>query len=106
MSFEKIQGHSFTFEGVTYRLEVGVYSANFEPRAAIIVWRWDDGTMEDKLTVNLMDEPLGEGEFFVPLTEEHERTRRMCEATGLFERTGRVVGSGRVERYAEAWRLR
>lgn len=106
--FAPLEGKALIFEGERYTLGVGAYPANQHcgERGAIYVLA-PDGSMEDKLSVNVVTEELIDGEdFFVPLGEEHARTRQMCEASGLFARTGRVVGSGRVERYAEAWVIR
>ncbi len=66
-----------------------------------------DGIPECVVTVNLIDDELSEGEFFVRF-EAREHAAAVFEALiadGIAAPTGRVVAAGRVERYAEAWRL-
>lgn len=65
-----------------------------------------DGIPECTVTVNLIDDELREGEFFVRFeAREHSRVFEALIADGIAAPTGRVVAAGRVERYAEAWRL-
>ncbi len=65
-----------------------------------------DGIPECTVTVNLIDDVLSEGEFFVRFeAREHSRVFEALIADGIAAPTGRVVAAGRVDRYAEAWRL-
>lgn len=57
-----------------------------------------------KLTVNLPEEELAEGEFFVKTWSENKGIAAAALASGLFEDTGRRVATGRVE--AQVWRFR
>lgn len=57
-----------------------------------------------KLTVNLPEEKLGEGEFFVKTWSENRQIAASCLACGVFEDTGRRVPTGRVQ--AQVWRFR
>lgn len=50
-----------------------------------------------RATVNLPDEPLAEGETFIPSHSENEGMVEALTKLGLIERTGRVVSSGFVE---------
>lgn len=67
------------------------------------------GAVYDVLTKNLVLEKCAPDEFFVKVDEETTDTRRTLLATveklGIFERTGEVVASGYVLRYAERWRF-
>ena len=53
------------------------------------------------LTLNLPDEHLEPGEFFVKTWGENEEIAKECLASGLFEDTGKRVPTGWVN--AEVW---
>ena len=55
------------------------------------------------LTVNLPDEELAEGEFFVKTWSENQPIAAAALASGLFQDTGRRVPTGFVE--AQVWRF-
>ncbi len=55
------------------------------------------------ITVNLPEEPLEDGEFFVKGWSENERIIPDVLASGLFEDTGKRVPTGFVE--APVWRF-
>ncbi|HUT79506.1 MAG TPA: hypothetical protein VM285_17550 [Polyangia bacterium] len=55
------------------------------------------------LTVNLPEEELAEGEFFVKTWRENEGIAAAALASGLFVDTGRRVPTGFVE--AQVWRF-
>lgn len=66
-----------------------------------------DGIPEVTITVNMVDAELGEGEFHV----RHEARRHapivfdgLIQA-GIAAPTGRTIGAGYVENYAEIWKL-
>lgn len=86
-----------------YRLELGMYSNRRGALTAI----GSDGIPECTVTVNLVDAELGEGEFHV----RHEVRRHAAIVfdglvqAGLAAPTGKTIGSGYVENYAEVWRL-
>ena len=69
----------------------------------------DDGTTwwepDMVITVNLPDEPLPEGAFFVR-RHGYEETLANIFATGLFEDLGVDVPAGYVDKYARVWRLK
>lgn len=65
---------------------------------------------ESKVTVNLPDEELDDGEFFVKWAgDDGAMTRADTHALwkiGIFEDTGRRVDSGYVEAYAAVWKFK
>ncbi len=87
---------------VGYVLRIGHYPGG---RTAVVI-EDDFGTPEGKLTVNLPEEPLDPGEFFVKLNDPlalrivHELAR-----FGLVRSTSRVASAGFVAYYAGVWCL-
>jgi hypothetical protein len=61
------------------------------------------GEVIGKLSVNIPCEHLEEGEFFVH-GEETKYLKGILEATGAFEKTGRIVEMGFAT--AEVWKLK
>lgn len=89
--------------GHTLRV-VGTYDNG---RYAVDVFTPDGFEVECRLTVNLVEHLLEENEFHVRF-ESRNYAGEVFDALiaeGIAEPTGRVVGSGFVERYAEVWRL-
>jgi hypothetical protein len=86
-----------------FRLELGMYGNGRGALTAIA----SDGIPEVTITVNIVEAPLEEGEFHV-----RKEARRhaglvfdgMMQA-GLASPTGKVIGAGHVEQYAEVWKL-
>lgn len=63
------------------------------------------GSLFATLTINLPDQPLKNGEFFVKTwTENDELTPFILEKAGLFEDTGIAVDTGFVQ--APIWRFK
>lgn len=88
--------------GCTLRL------AMYENRKPALEAVAGDGSPECMLTVNLEEECLGEGEFHVRF-EVKRWSEVLFEALvseGIAAPTGKIVGAGHVERYAEVWCLR
>lgn len=56
----------------------------------------DDGEPVSTCTVNLPDEPLGDGEVFIKDYSENEGMVEFLVKEGVVERTGREVQSGYV----------
>lgn len=86
-----------------FRLELGMYS---NKRAALTAIA-PDGIPEVTVTVNLVDEQLSEGEFHVR-NEARQHAALVFDGllqSGLAKPTGKIVGAGRVEAYAEVWQL-
>jgi hypothetical protein len=71
-------------------------------RLALVGLR-EDGDLYARLTVNLPNEPLDKGEFFVKTWSGNEQFARDAMATGKFINTGRKVPTGFV--MAEIWKL-
>jgi hypothetical protein len=87
-----------------YQFQVGAYGNG---RVAIQALYLPTLEPECTITVNLVDEDVEEGEFFVRLeTLRHSRAPEALVEEGLVERTGKIVGAGFVENYAELWRLK
>lgn len=63
-----------------------------------------DGEPITTLTVNLPEEPLKPGEFFIKGWSENEEICGDCRRSGLFHDTGRRVQTGWVQ--AEVWRFK
>lgn len=86
-----------------YRLELGMYSNRRGALTAI----GSDGIPECTVTVNLVDEPIEEGEFFVRKETLHHAPIVFdgLLQSGLAAPTKKVVSAGRVTHYAEVWRL-
>jgi len=85
-------------------LKVSAYRTNDRPALVAYDEEW---VPECHVTVNLVDELLGDDEFHVRF-EDREHAGAVFDALvadGLAEPTGRVVGAGYVPRYAEVWRL-
>jgi hypothetical protein len=57
------------------------------------------------VTVNLPEFEVGEGEFFVRRQLREDRPRLLAGLEAYASPTGRMLPSGRVEEYAEVWRL-
>lgn len=55
------------------------------------------------LTVNLPDDELADGEFFVKTWSENEKTAKAAIESGFYKDTGRRVKTGFVE--AEVWKF-
>jgi hypothetical protein len=73
-------------------------------RTAISLIDSHDGSAIGTLTVNLPDEPLNEGEFFVKTWSENSGIAQDCLNSGLFINTGRIVKTGWVE--AQVWKFK
>lgn len=90
-----------------FRLRVSTYQTN--GRVALEAWD-DDGEFpecECRITVNLINESLEEGEFHVCFED-----RRLASSVfdgllsdGIAKPTGKIVSTIYVEDYAEVWRL-
>lgn len=68
-----------------------------------------DGIPECKVTVNMIDEDLGEGEFHVRLETSHKMAPNVFDALikdGIAEPTHKIISAGYVKEYAEVWRLK
>jgi hypothetical protein len=64
------------------------------------------GECEAKITLNLPDEPLAPGEFFVQRALlPYSRVWGLLIAEGLAQPTGRTVGAGFDPEYAEVWEV-
>jgi len=87
--------------------ELRVHSYRHGHRAMIRAWT-SQGEVECDITVNLPEERLGEGEFFVR-NETREFAPEVFQALikdGIAEPIDRMVGAGYVEQYAQVWRLK
>lgn len=95
------------FDGVLingFTLQVGKYP-NGRPALQAFTEDWEPYAT---ITVNLVDQALKPGEFFVHYTMreiEGDGLLRALEDRGLASCTGRTVSAGLVVRYAEVWRL-
>ena len=65
-------------------------------RVALTLEDADDGEPISTCTVNLPDEPLGEGEVFIKDYSENEGMVEFLVKEGVVERTGREVQSGYI----------
>ena len=61
----------------------------------------DDGQTMGKLTVNIPEVHLREGQYCIKTWSENEELARLCMETGLFEDTGIRIPQGMVE--AQVW---
>ena len=73
-------------------------------RTAITLTGAHDGSAIGILTVNLPEEKLEKGEFFVKTWSENEGISNDCLNSGLFIDTGKRVSTGFVE--AQVWKLK
>ena len=88
--------------GLTLKVE---QYPNGRPALQAFTEEWEPWCM---VTVNLPDERLEPGEFFVHhSTREYDEPGllRAIEEAGLARFTGRTVSAGFVEKYAEVWSL-
>ena len=65
-------------------------------RVALFLIDAEDGEPISTCTVNLPDEPLGDGEVFIKDYSENEGMAEFLVREGVVERTDRVVQSGYV----------
>jgi len=64
-----------------------------------------EGEPEHAVTVNLVDEPLGPNQIFVPRKGNAPEVALALEREGVLRRTGEWASSGYVEHYADKWEL-
>lgn len=112
--FRALDGLRYWYRG-PYALVVGVYHAHptAGARGAIQVRDCNTGQIELKLTVNLVHAELGVGEFVTKwATDDGALVPSVlsthlgcCLVLGLFEDTGRRVGSGFVDAYGAVFRF-
>jgi hypothetical protein len=87
-----------------YRFQVGAYGNGRIAIQAVYLPTYEP---ECTVTINLVDQNVEEGEFFVRLeTQQFSKAPEALLEAGLVERTGRAVSAGFVENYAEVWRLK
>lgn len=99
-TWESLQGHILS---AGYYLKVGFYRDGSPALQAFTL----DHQPECTVTVNLEGESLEDNEFFVRCeVKEFSEVPQALLREGIAEKTGRYVSSGRVEKYAEIWRLR
>jgi hypothetical protein len=108
--FESLKGREVQIPGEqgVRRFTTGAYP-NGRPALGLEVEVREDGEVwwepDMMLTVNLPDEPLPEGCFFVR-SHNYEDCLQRILATGLFDDLGVDVPAGFVAQYARVWRLR
>jgi len=86
-----------------FRVACGLYG-NGRGAAEVVD---SSGVPECRITVNLVEHTLAEGEFHVRFEDRKyspDVFQRLIDR-GLAAPTGRVVPAGYVERYAEVWQL-
>lgn len=76
------------------RVEEGRYANG---RIALQLRDAEDGSSIATASVNLPDEPLGDGEVFVKSYSENEGMLQALESAGIVQRTGEWVTSGHVQ---------
>ena len=86
-----------------FTIQLGRYGNG---RPALTIYG-SDGVPHDRVTVNLVDHPLEDGEFHVKLETVRTTPKflRALKAEDIAHPTGVIVSSGRVEDYAEVWSL-
>ena len=102
---ERIERAEYKIGDVTYQGEnLGIFQSTYKGgRKAIYLM--SGGMLFATLTVNLPDQPLEDGEFFVKdWSENMELTPWILENTELFEDTGVAVDTGFVR--APIWRFK
>lgn len=73
---------------------------------AVVLFHAETGASLGTLSVNLVDEELGDGEFFVKTWSENEALIEPALASGLFEDTGRRIMTGHADSCeAQVWRF-
>lgn len=81
------------------KIEMSLYS-NYRPAIRVMV----DGEMYGKLTVNLPEVKLEDGELLIKTWSENENLSGAAMKTGLFEDTGKRIPTGFCE--AQVWRIK
>lgn len=94
-----VDKHEFVFMGLKCHFRCAKYSNG---RLAIQALA-EGGIPLGVLTVNLPDEELGAGEFFVKTWSENETFSECALKTGLFEDTGKRISTGQAQ--AQVWKL-
>ena len=96
---------SLGIRGESVKLELTKSRYTDNNRLALILNHVDSGELWCVLTVNMPNDSLEEGEFFVKTWSENaDTTTALIEQTNLFENTGRIVPAG----YANAcvWKFK
>ncbi len=99
--FKAADGLLFWAGKEPFILRGGLYS----PEVGALYIMTDNGEQECKVTVNMVSEVLDHDEFFTKVEEMTGIVGTALLRLGLFVRTDRVISSGYVKEYAQAWRF-
>lgn len=94
----KVEGFQFQCKGTL----ISFCCKQYSNKRLVIEGVYDEGSFA-VLTVNLIDNKLDDGEFFVKTWSENEEFARCAMETDLFIDTGKRVKTGFVE--AQVWKL-
>jgi len=97
----EISTKNYSINGRNFSLEVANYGT---AKGSIALQVWGDEGPETRLTINLPEFTLGEGEIFTKQSDIHWNKQHLL-AIG-FENTGRVVNYGSYDSMAEVWKIK
>lgn len=98
-----INGKKIIVDSYGKKTECRIITGRYDPPRLAITLETYIGEPFGTLTVNLPDDKLDEGEFFVKTWSENEGLAKSCMNSGAFIDTGKRVKTGYVE--AQVWRF-